>query len=101
MNKALSNTQNLGQQPKDVLLTLRTGSYQGADPLDAVDALGTPVAMIADAVESMRSVTAIGEEITLRMGRPKRKEWKSCLDSSLPSCSSCPLREKCLPRWQV
>ncbi|EPE31140.1 (Trans)glycosidase [Glarea lozoyensis ATCC 20868] len=74
VNKALANSQNLSPQIKDLLLTLRLHSYQGADPMDAVDALGIPVAMIADAVENMSKVAAIGKEIKDEEAKAKRSE---------------------------
>jgi chitinase len=74
VSKALTNSQNLGPQIKDLLLTLSTESYGGADPLDAVDALGIPVAMIADAVESMSSVAAIGEDIEDQEAKAKKNK---------------------------
>lgn len=74
VNKALKNSQDLSPHIKNLLLTLHVDSYQGGDPLDAVDALGIPVTLIADAVENMATVAAIGKEIQEAEKKAKREE---------------------------
>ncbi|KAH8645559.1 hypothetical protein BGZ60DRAFT_334555, partial [Tricladium varicosporioides] len=73
VSSALKNTQNLSQQIKNLLLNIYVNSYQG-NPLDAVDALGIPVTLIADAVENMATVAAIGKEVQEAQKKAKREE---------------------------
>ncbi|CAG8954007.1 hypothetical protein HYFRA_00009106 [Hymenoscyphus fraxineus] len=73
ISKALENSKKLGPQIKDLLFTIRVDFYMG-DPFDAVDALGIPITMIADAVANMVTVADIGKGIEDAEAKAKREK---------------------------